>query len=747
MVIKRQFFIVILVLQAFLILAEGVNKRQLDSLNTIVKTASNDTVKFDANLKIIDLLMKADSVSAFREIRKLTYKLNAFSNQSFVYRSYEKLGRICYRSGAVERSKYYYNQGLSFARKKGSKEWKGIFYFHIADLLHSEEFSKQCLPFFDSAVANTSPKNEKLLCKLYMLKGRAHYDLGDYRSAMDNYILSQRYFEKNNWMDEDYGHLLHFIGSVFKRQDLLEKALEYYEKELKLGRDIGNRSLEAEGLYLSAGMHGEMGDLDKELECELKALEIYKELGKKKSIALMLGNISVNYSDRKNYKKAIEYCEQAKVIYEELNEVDKASWLYNALGNYYSKLGQYKNALDYFNKAIVASKKVETKQLLYQADIKKNIAFTYESMGNYKSAFYTYLDYRGLEDSLNNLDNKKYLNELEKKYDTEKKEKEIALLNKDKEVQSIALSKQSTQQKALIVGSLLVLIIAVISIVAFINNRKKSGLLSKQVNEINYQNAIIKEKNKDITDSILYAKRLQEAVFPLTQTLNNYFAESFVLFRPKDIVSGDFYWFDKIKDNTIIIVGDSTGHGVPGAFMSILGHNLLNQIILEEGTIRPADILTMLDKRVTSSLNKKGSAEEYNDGMDIGVCVINKKEKKLYYAGANRPLMIKRGDKLFDLKQNKFAIGGVRSQMFKVFNQHEIEYFENDVLYMFSDGYYDQFGGPNGKKFKFKQLQELLLANSSKPMQEQLDILTHSFENWKGSLEQVDDVCVVGVRI
>ncbi|MBL7918511.1 MAG: SpoIIE family protein phosphatase, partial [Bacteroidia bacterium] len=331
--------------------------------------------------------------------------------------------------------------------------------------------------------------------------------------------------------------------------------------------------------------------------------------------------------------------------------------------------------------------------------------------------------------------------------DTEKKEQEIALLNKDKLMNQAVIEKQATQKNALTIGGLLVLIIAVISVFAFISNKKKSNLLSKQVHEINYQNAIIKEKNKDITDSIVYAKRLQEAVFPLTNELNNYFCESFVLFRPKDIVSGDFYWFEETNNLTYLIVGDSTGHGVPGAFMSILGHNLLNQIILEEKISSPAEILSTLDNRVTKSLNKKGSKEEYNDGMDIGVCVIDKKSKKLYYSGANRPLIIKRGNEIFELKQNKFAIGGINTKDTKIFTQHEMDYFENDIFYLFSDGYYDQFGGPKGKKFKFKQLQEVLLTNANKSMEDQQKILNETFDAWKGNLEQVDDVCIIGIRL
>lgn len=721
------------------------NKRKLDSLQTILKTSKIDTVKINAHIQIVNTLMKADTISGYRELRKVYAKLNTFSD--FNNRALERLAKICYNNDMMQKSRLYYDQGLTKSKQKNNNYWIARYFLRIADLLQQSDHLKQSIIYFDSAIVYSPKTNEPFLAKVYMLKGRAFYDGGDYKPAMDDYIIAQRLFEKNNLQNVEYGHLLHFIGSVFKRQNFLDKALDYYLKELDLAIKIKDSGLEAEALYLCAGMYGEMGNLDKELEYELKALEMFRAENNQKAVALMLGNISVNYSDRKDYKKAIEYCEQALEIYQSMNEIEQESWVYKALGNYYSKIGKHKLGIDYLKKAMETAMKVETKQLLNKADITQSMAFAYAGMGNYQSAFNLYLDYQHLNDSLTNQGNKEYLSTLEKQYDTEKKEKEIALLNKDKEMHQTELAKQATQRNALILGITLVMIIAGISIMAFINNRKKSKLLSLQVNEINYQNSVIKEKNKDITDSIVYAKRLQEAVFPSTNDLNNYFAESFVLFRPKDIVSGDFYWFEQVGDKTIFIVGDSTGHGVPGAFMSILGHNLLNQIILEEKITEPSEILSLLDKRVTSALNKKSSKQEYNDGMDIGVCVINKKTNKLYYAGANRPLIIKRGDRIFDLKQNKFAIGGINTNEAKVFMQHEMETKENDTLYLFSDGYYDQFGGPKGKKFKFKQLQDLLLANAHKPMTEQMDLLNRSFENWMGNLEQIDDVCVVGIRL
>jgi len=720
--------------------------KKIDSLYTVLKNTSNDTLKINLQIKIGNLLLEDDTVGGYREIKKAFYALKPISDNEFSFRTIEKLGRVCYAHRLINKARYFWNNGLLKAKAINNKEWQSRFYSRIASYLQREDYSKQCIAYYDSALTFAKGGPEKLLADILMQKGRAHYDVGDYKTAMNHYINAQRLFEKNKWMNVEYGHLLHYLGSVFKRQNFHEKALEYYEKELQQAREIKNRSLEAEALYLCAGMFGTMGELDKELKYLNEAIEIFKLENNKRMLALLYGNLSYNYGDRGDYKNAIASSERALALYTEIGEKESLSSIYSSMGNYYSRLGQHQKAISLLNQAMAAAEKVETKQLLNRADITEALAFAHSRAGNYKTAFNLLLDHRALNDSLTNKSNSEYLHDLEKQYETEKKEQEIALLNADKKIKDEELLRKETQSRTLIIVSGLGLLIAAISIIAFINKRKTSKLLSKQVNEINYQNAIIKEKNKDITDSIQYAKRLQEAVFQEAHALNNYFAESFVLFRPKDIVSGDFYWFEEVQGKTILVVGDCTGHGVPGAFMSILGHNLLNQVILEEGITNPSEILQLLDKRVTNALNKKGRME-YNDGMDMAICVIDKQNKQLSFAGANRPLIIKRASGLKELKPNKFAIGGIEDDRCKLFLKQDVELMENDTLYLFSDGYYDQFGGPNGKKFKYKKLVEHIGEIASRPLREQQQILDKTLDTWRGNLEQLDDICVLGVKI
>lgn len=263
--------------------------------------------------------------------------------------------------------------------------------------------------------------------------------------------------------------------------------------------------------------------------------------------------------------------------------------------------------------------------------------------------------------------------------------------------------------------------------------------------EVHKQKAIIEEKNKDITDSIRYAKKIQQAVAPNIEDFNRNFSESFILYKPKDIVSGDFYWFEHYpNDVTVFAAADCTGHGVPGAFMSLICGDIMYKVINDQKVDDPAKALSAIDEKLVQ-LIKKSSEAAANDGMDLALCTYHKNEKKLYYAGAQRPLLIIRNKQIIEVKPSKFSIGG-HSTEGKRFELHEIDVLPGDIFYLLTDGYADQFGGDNGKKFKFKNFKELVLSVSSLPLTEQRNVLNETFEAWKGTLEQIDDVCVIGIK-
>lgn len=283
---------------------------------------------------------------------------------------------------------------------------------------------------------------------------------------------------------------------------------------------------------------------------------------------------------------------------------------------------------------------------------------------------------------------------------------------------------------------------------------KKIVVIDTDITERKKQEEIIKDKNKNITDSINYAKRIQEAILPSIELINNSLSQSFVLHLPKDVVSGDFYTYAQRGEKIIIAAVDCTGHGVPGAFMSMIGSNLLNQIIVEKNITSPSEILNNLHVDVKNALKQNLQGSETRDGMDIAICSItqiNQSQKKymLEYAGANRPIYIIKNNTLHKIKPDKYGIAGIQIKELeeRTFTNHTVELNEGDTFYIFTDGYADQFGGKRGKKFMTKNLQDLLLSIQAEQMSTQKGLLLKAFDEWKADREQVDDVLIIGVRL
>lgn len=269
----------------------------------------------------------------------------------------------------------------------------------------------------------------------------------------------------------------------------------------------------------------------------------------------------------------------------------------------------------------------------------------------------------------------------------------------------------------------------------------------RQKEEIEIQNRKLEILYKHITDSIRYAKRLQDAILPTHATVERLLPESFVLFKPKDIVSGDFFWLFETPKRVFIAVVDCTGHGVPGAFMSIVAHNMLNQIVKEKPEVNAAEFLNELNALAAKTINQNSEETAVRDGMDMTLCILHKDSNMMDIAGANNPLYIFRNDNLQELRADKLPIGYLEDQPSRKFTNNRIQLEKGDTLYMFSDGYADQFGGPKGKKFMVGQFRSFLSQIHKAPMKEQYRTLDLTIEQWRGNLEQVDDILVVGYRI
>jgi serine phosphatase RsbU (regulator of sigma subunit) len=257
------------------------------------------------------------------------------------------------------------------------------------------------------------------------------------------------------------------------------------------------------------------------------------------------------------------------------------------------------------------------------------------------------------------------------------------------------------------------------------------------------RNVFLKNALDEIEASVRYAKRIQTAIFPTIEFVQSKFNDAFVLYKPKDVVAGDFYWMEELNNIIFIAAADCTGHGVPGALVSVVCSNSLNRVVNEHKLIDPGEILEKTAELVCKTFEK--STEEVKDGMDISLLVIDKVNEKVYWSGANNPLWYFENGVLQEIAPAKRPIG--KSDLTFPFKSHNIKYSTNTTFYLFTDGFADQFGGPNGKKYKYKQLKEKLVRIVNKNAAEQHNELDSTFENWKGNLEQVDDVCIIGIRI
>lgn len=391
-------------------------------------------------------------------------------------------------------------------------------------------------------------------------------------------------------------------------------------------------------------------------------------------------------------------------------------------------LRNYKNALQ---QAIKINAKNEENNLYLK------INKVYEAQNN-KDSSYKYLKkYVDLKNNIEYDEQTKFLLRQESKYEIEKN---ISEQNAKMEQEKQLANEKNKRKNYIIFGIVLITIILIY--VVFISIKRVKIIASKNeiINVIN-QELIVQKK--EITDSINYARRIQEAILPSVNFFKECRLNNFVLYKPKDIVAGDFYWLEQKNDYVFLAVADCTGHGVPGAMVSVVCCNALNRAVLEFDITEPGKILDKTRELVLDTFSK--SDNDVKDGMDISLIAINKSTNKIAWAGANSPLWYVTQNGFFELKADKQPIGKIENVM--PFNTHQIFLKEGDLVYMTTDGYADQFGGERGKKFKYKNLKETLIKNSYLSLEKQKKELEIAFLSWKGDLEQVDDVCVLGIKI
>jgi serine phosphatase RsbU (regulator of sigma subunit)/Tfp pilus assembly protein PilF len=591
-------------------------------------------------------------------------------------------------------------------------------------------------------------KEEETAIKVINNLGMVYSDKGDYSNAMDHFNEALTFAEKYN-NKAQLVISLNNIGILYSEINEHVKAIEYFDSCLVLIDEKMERFqvLEANQYNNLGNEYGFLEDYTKSLEYYNKSLEVKKRISDEHGMASTLFNIADNYFYQNQFDLSLEYASESIKIFTAYEDPIGIIDPTRLLANIYFQKGQNQKAIEQGIKALVMAQEYEMlKDISISADL---LMECYLKIPDYKKAF----DMQSLaiesrskiqsEENEREILSHQYRYAYEKKAVTDSlKAVEGKILAQAKiETQQAQLEKEKTQRYALYGGVGLLLFFG-----GFMYNRvrvtqKQKDIIEVQKNEVEQQKSLLDTKNQEIVDSIVYAKRIQSAILPPARIFKESLKESFILYKPKDVVAGDFYWIAHHKDWVLFAAADCTGHGVPGAMVSVVCNNALNRAVREYGLSVPGEILNKAREIVVREFEK--ADEDVQDGMDIALCALN--GTTLHYAGANIPLVLIRNGEIEVIKADKQPIGKyIRPTPYTT---HQFKLEKGDRIYILSDGYVDQFGGPAGKKFKAKAFRELLLSIQDQTMDEQKSIIEATFIKWIGNLEQVDDVCVIGCSV
>lgn len=585
-------------------------------------------------------------------------------------------------------------------------------------------------------------KNELTIGKANALgnMGAAYYLKSDFLSALDydfKALHSDEMLNNKAGMAKRLGN----IGVVYQDMADYPKALNYYQRALKIDTELGNKA----GVSRHTGNIGItyrlQGNLENALTYYFKALRLDEELDNRSGQARHLGNIGSVYIQQQKFDLGIDFINKGLKLDEELNNKKGIAIKIANLGDAYMAIKQYAKAEMYYKRAIAIDSAIGN--LKQYADAEFKLSELYESIRQYDNSLIHLKKYIELTDQIVNREKESEFMKKELKYEFEKKELAIKAEQERKKVETDAREKK---KNILIVSCAIVILIVLVFSALIMRSlriaQKQKSIIEIQKKEVEKTKHIIEERNQDITDSIQYARRIQQAKLPAEEEIVRLLPDSFMVNMPKDIVSGDFYFLKENKNRLHLAIADCTGHGVPGALMSMIGYEKLEEAIAL--TNNPSEILRLLNKGIKISLRQSESPESTRDGMDVALCSFDETSQTVFFSGANRPAWIYKAatKSIVALKPTKAAIGGLtpNDQEFNL-EQHKLE--KGDLVYIFSDGYADMFGGEKGKKLTTAKFRELLLSIQDKTTEEQGFFLQKFANNWMQGTEQIDDILVM----
>jgi serine phosphatase RsbU (regulator of sigma subunit) len=641
------------------------------------------------------------------------------------------LGNITQSEGNFPLASEHYLRGYNFSQASSDSlhlakaaQNLGIVHFYMGNLSVAATYTHQALEHYSDMGSLLGEAS----CLLML--GNLLYDQEDLNKAMNYYNEAYLGFEELNHTEGKYNAILN-IGAILIEEGRYQEAIDRFEHALRLARQINDQQ----------------------------------------GVVRCLHNIGMSFSKLNDPRMALQYYQEALVISQANNFRHLEANTLSNMAGVNNDLGQYSRALNQASTSLQLSREIQS--LDDQLHAYRNLSRAQEGLGNFRQALEYHKLFKHFNDSLTRIDNRREISRVEAEFQTERMQQEVELKNallekQDLELvqQSVSLNRQRLIRNILFIG-LTALAIILAYIYASLRRRKKINALIMHQNreivtqheEITQQKHIIEEKNLALVSSIRYAQSIQKALLPDESSLHEAFKEHFVIYEPKEIVSGDFYWVSKQNGVTLLALADSTGHGVPGAFMSLLGMSFLNEYVARHKYTSPAQLLDEMRLYIISSLHQQGDHSDQQDGIEMALVAIDHVERSIVYSGARTPVFIASQNGIIlngnpipppegpvhKLKADTMPLSFHRKM--KAFTSHTLKLSSGDMVYMMTDGFADQFGTQTRERFSSQRVTKLLEEIFNLPLDQQKERLLETLYAWKQGCEQVDDIAVIGFRI
>ena len=798
------------ILYILILCYSNINAQTKEELITALQQTTNDSMKIEICCQLGDMLIYENPDEALQHLNA-AIKLGEEKNYQFsLSKAYHTVGNLFYTYSNYSLALENFQKAFAIRLIIDYKEGLASTSNNMANIYKQLGNYEKALEYNEiSLKMNIELNDKKWVAYSYKNIGDVHENKGNYHLALDYFFRAITIFEE---IDEKQGlaYCYSSIGNIYKNQGSLDRAIDYYFQSLQISEDIsdhksiatnynnigiisamqGNfdqaldyyfKSLDIKDsitdmagtsdtynniglVYLEKG-RSDTANFTKALEYYTKSLEISLRLGSNVRIASCYNNIGIIYIAKQQYHEALEVYNKSLEIRKLLGEKRGIAYSYNGIGNAYKHLSNFTKAIENYKNGMEIGKEIGSIEIIKISA--EGLSEAFSEIKQFEEAFKYQVIFKQMSDSLRNEENTKRITQLSMQYQFDKKLKEQELLQQRLDIENDEKLRRQKIYLSIAISGLIVM-----GLFAFVifrgyrikqrHNRllaiqkaeisEKNLRLETQNEEITKQNKEIERKNQDITASINYARRIQNAILPPPEMFSNVFSDYFIFFKPRDIVSGDYYWIKEVENHVIVTVADCTGHGVPGAFMSMLGiaflNEIVNKIVEEKGIqyLQAGKILTDLRELVKKSLRQTGKDNEAKDGMDMSLFVLDRNKKILQFAGAYNSIYIVRNGELIQIKADRMPIGIFINEK-PEFTNTIFELQMGDTIYMFSDGYVDQFGGDDGRKFRVKPFKELILEIHHLPLQQQYRKFIEVLDEWKGLHEQVDDILVLGIKI